>query len=287
MKVIKGAEVTAGIQAEIEEELKQLGGYIPTLAVVRVGERPDDMSYEKNAISRMKKFGMGAVTFTYPESVSWEEFSGEFQRINQDDSIDGILLLRPLPPHLREKELERMILPEKDVDGISPENIAKVFSGDKSGFAPCTAEAVMEVLNRSGIQIAGKRAVVIGRSMVVGRPLAMMLLAEHATVTVCHTRTKDLEQTCRQGEILVAAAGRAGMVTEEFIGDGAAVIDVGINVNEEGRLCGDVDFQRVSDSGKAGALTPVPGGVGGVTTAVLGKHLVRAAAEGMRKRGKR
>ena len=283
MRVIRGAEITAGIQKEIEKGLKELDGYIPTLAVVRVGERPDDISYEKNAVSRMEKFGMKAVTYAYPDTVSWEDFSAAFQEINENPSIDGILLLRPLPSHLPEQEMEKMIAPEKDLDGISPANMAKVFAGDRSGFAPCTAEAVTEILKGSGISVEGKRAVVIGRSMVVGRPLAMLLLAEHATVTVCHTRTRELEKVCREAEILVAAAGQRKMVTEEFVGEQAVVVDVGIHVNEEGRLCGDVDFQRVSESGRAQALTPVPGGVGGVTTAVLGRHLLQAAARRCKK----
>lgn len=211
-----------------------------------------------------------------------EEFRKEFEKINEDPGIDGILLLRPLPPQLDEKEIERLIDPAKDLDGISPENIAKVFSGDETGFAPCTAEAVIRMLKGYEIPIEGKRAVIVGRSMVVGRPLAMLLLKENATVTVCHTRTKNLEEVCRQGEILVAAAGRAGMITGDFLAEGAVAVDVGINVDEEGNLCGDMEFSSVSE--KASMATPVPGGVGGVTTAVLAEHLVRAALKRNEKR---
>ena len=164
--------------------------------------------------------------------------------------------------------------PAKDMDGISPTNIAKVFAGDDTGYAPCTAEAVIEVLKANQIPMAGKRAVVVGRSMIVGKPLSMLLLKENATVTVCHTKTADLKETCRNAQILVAAAGRAKMVNQEYVGKDAVVIDVGINVDEDGKLCGDVDFASIS--GSAAMATPVPGGVGAVTTAVLAKHLIRA-----------
>ena len=169
-----------------------------------------------------------------------------------------------------------MIDPEKDLDGISPENIAKVFAGDSSGYAPCTAEAVVETLKAFEIPISGKRAVIVGRSMVVGKPLSMLLLKENATVTICHTRTVNLKETCRNAEILVAAAGRAKMLDKESVGKDAVVIDVGINVDENGKLCGDVDFETLE--GTASMATPVPGGIGAVTTAVLAKHLVMATA---------
>lgn len=276
MVLLKGAEVSAKIQKEVERQLEAMDGYVPVLAVVRVGERPDDLSYEKSALSRMKKFGMKGISFAFPEDVSMEKFRKEFARINEAPEIDGILLLRPLPAQLDEKEIERMICPEKDLDGICPENIAKVFAGDETGFAPCTAEAVIRLLKAYEIPMEGKRAVIVGRSMVVGRPLSMLLLKENATVTVCHTRTKNLKEICRQGEILVAAAGRARMLGGEFVGEGAVAVDVGINVDENGTLCGDMDLDSVEK--KASMATPVPGGIGAVTTAVLAEHLVRAAA---------
>lgn len=168
-----------------------------------------------------------------------------------------------------------MIDPAKDLDGISPINIAKVFAGDTSGFAPCTAEAVVEVLKQNEISLTGKRVVIVGRSMVVGKPLSMLMLKENATVTICHTRTQDLKGTCQGAEILVAAAGKARMIQAEYVGDGAIVVDVGINVDENGKLCGDVDLESIEE--KAAMGTPVPGGVGTVTTAVLAKHLVQAS----------
>ncbi len=275
MIVLKGAEVSARIKEQVQEMMKGLDGKIPRLAIVRVGERPDDLSYERGAIKKMASFGLEAKSFPFPEDISNQEFQEEFQKINRDPEVSGILLLRPLPKHICEADIEKLIDPRKDLDGISPANIAKVFAGDATGFAPCTAEAVVEVLKANNIPIAGKRAVIVGRSMVVGKPLAMLLMKENATVTVCHTKTADLAGTCRMGEILVAAAGRAKMLDGSYVGDGAVVIDVGINVDDEGKLCGDVDFESIEQ--KASMATPVPGGVGAVTTAVLARHLVLAA----------
>ena len=216
-----------------------------------------------------------AIRAQVEEDISDETFKAEFKTINEDPDTAGILLLRPLPGQIQERDIEAMIDPAKDLDGISPVNIAKVFSGDLSGFAPCTAEAVIEVLKFYRIPIEGKRAVIIGRSMVIGRPLSMLLLKENATVTICHTRTREIQTVCRGAEILVAAAGKARMVDETYVSDGAVLIDVGINADENGALCGDVD--QPSMEARRIALTPVPGGLGAVTTAVLAKHLVQAA----------
>lgn len=275
MELLKGAPVSATIREWAAEEIKQLQGSVPKLAIIRVGEKPDDMSYERSAVKKMETFGLRVQTFVFPKDISDEDFKEAFQKINKDQDVAGILLLRPLPGQIKEKEIEAMIDPKKDLDGISPVNIAKVFSGDPSGFAPCTAEAVIEILKANNISIEGKRAAVIGRSMVIGKPLSMLLLKENATVTLCHTRTKELPEICRQAEILVAAAGKAGMVEESWVSDGAVVIDVGINVDENGKLCGDVD--QASMESRNLLLTPVPGGVGAVTTAVLAKHLIQAA----------
>ena len=275
MELLKGAPVSAAIREWAAEEIKQLQGSVPKLAIIRVGEKPDDMYYERSAVKKMEAFGLRVQIFVFPKDISDEEFKEAFQKINKDPDVTGILLLRPLPRQIKEKEIEAMIDPKKDLDGISPVNIAKVFSGDPSGFAPCTAEAVIEILKANNISIEGKRAAVIGRSMVIGKPLSMLLLKENATVTICHTRTKELPEICRQAEILVAAAGKAGMVEESWVSDGAVVIDVGINVDENGKLCGDVD--QASMESRNLLLTPVPGGVGAVTTAVLAKHLIQAA----------
>ena len=279
MELLKGAPVSAAIREQVEEKLRQLQGMIPRLAIIRVGENPDDMSYERSAVKKMETFGLGVQTFVFPGDISDGDFKKEFRRINEDPDITGILLLRPLPRQIKEREIESMIDPQKDLDGISPVNIAKVFSGDPTGFATCTAEAVIEVLKANNISIEGKRAAVIGRSMVIGKPLSMLLLKENATVTICHTRTADLPGICRQAEILVAAAGKAAMVDESWVSDDAVLIDVGINVDENGRLCGDVD--QASLENRRVKLTPVPGGVGAVTTAVLAKHLIQAAQRGV------
>lgn len=275
MIALKGAAVSAKIKEEVEGLLTGLHDRKPKLAIVRVGERPDDLSYERGALKKMESFGLQAESFAFPEDITDEAFKKEFEAINLNKDIDGILLLRPLPKQINEKDIEHMIDPDKDLDGISPENIAKVFAGDDTGFVPCTAEAVIEVLKANDIVLSGKRVAVVGRSMVVGRPLSMLMLKEHATVTICHTRTENLMETCKHAEILVAAAGRAKMIDASYVGDGAVVIDVGINVDEDGKLCGDVDFDSLE--GTASMATPVPGGVGAVTTAVLARHLVKAS----------
>lgn len=276
MVVLKGAEVSAKIKEQVQTSLAQWEGVIPKLAIVRVGENPDDISYERGAMKKMEAFGLRVESYVFPADISDGDFKQEFQRVNEDADVAGILLLRPLPKQICEKDIEMMINPAKDLDGISPANIAKVFAGDTTGFAPCTAEAVIEVLKANGIAIEGKQVTIVGRSMVVGKPLSMLMLKENATVTVCHTRTKNLAETCQNAEILVAAAGKAKMLDERFVGEGAIVIDVGINVDENGKLCGDADFDRIQE--RAAMATPVPGGVGVITTAVLAKHLVQAAS---------
>lgn len=278
LKVLKGAEVSAKIKEQVQqmlEELTEAGKPVPKLAIVRVGEKPDDMSYERGAMKKMENFGLRAQSYVFPGDISDADFKAEFQKVNHDPEVTGILLLRPLPKQICEADIEKMISPEKDLDGISPANIAKVFAGDTTGYAPCTAEAVIEVLKAYDLPISGKRVTIVGRSMVVGKPLAMLMLKENATITVCHTRTVDLPGTCRQAEILVAAAGRAKMLSSDYVGQDAVVIDVGINVDDNGKLCGDVDFESIQEI--ASAATPVPGGVGAVTTAVLAKHLCQAA----------
>lgn len=274
MKTLKGAEVSAKIKEQVTQMMEGLEGPAPKLAIVRVGEKPDDMSYERGAVKKMENFGLRVQTYAFPEQISDSEFKAEFKAINDDPDVSGILLLRPLPKQIAETDIEKMIDPGKDLDGISPANIAKVFAGDSTGFAPCTAEAVIEVLKANEIDMTGKNVTIVGRSMVVGRPLSMLMLKENATVTICHTRTRDLEAECRRAEILVAAAGKAKMLDGRHVGQDAIVIDVGINVDENGKLCGDVDFQSIEPL--ASMATPVPGGVGAVTTAVLAKHLVLA-----------
>ena len=274
MLELRGKKVSDGIKEYVSKELETLS-FVPKLAIVRVGENPDDMSYERGATKKLKSFGLDVASYVFPQDISDEDFKKAFKDINEDDEVTGILLLRPLPRTINEKDIENMIDPKKDLDGISPINIAKVFAGDTSGFSPCTAEAVIEVLKAYDIELTGKRVTVVGRSMVVGKPMSMLLLKENATVTMTHTRTVDLKKTCSDAEIVVAAAGRAKMLNSDYCGQDAVMIDVGINVDENGKLCGDVDYATLD--GKASAATPVPGGVGTVTTAVLAKHLIQAA----------
>lgn len=274
MLELRGKKVSDGIKKYVSKELETLS-FVPKLAIVRVGENPDDMSYERGATKKLKSFGLDVASYVFPQDISDEAFKKAFKDINEDDEVTGILLLRPLPHTINEKDIENMIDPKKDLDGISPINIAKVFAGDTTGFSPCTAEAVIEVLKAYVIELTGKRVTVVGRSMVVGKPVSMLLLKENATVTMTHTRTVDLKKTCSDAEIVVAAAGRAKMLNSDYCGQDAVMIDVGINVDENGKLCGDVDYATLD--GKASAATPVPGGVGTVTTAVLAKHLIQAA----------
>lgn len=274
MLELRGKKVSDGIKEYVSKELETLS-FVPKLAIVRVGENPDDMSYERSATKKLKSFGLDVASYVFPQDISNEDFKKAFKDINEDDEVTGILLLRPLPRTINEKNIENMIDPKKDLDGISPINIAKVFAGDTTGFSPCTAEAVIEVLKAYDIELTGKRVTVVGRSMVVGKPVSMLLLKENATVTMTHTRTVDLKKTCSDAEIVIAAAGRAKMLNSDYCGQDAVMIDVGINVDENGKLCGDVDYATLD--GKASAATPVPGGVGTVTTAVLAKHLIQAA----------
>lgn len=275
METLKGKSTVDAMYDRMQLMLLPFEGFMPHLVMIRVGENPADISYERGAKKRMEKVGIRVSTYEFPENISMEEFTEAFGFINNDDDVDGILLFCPLPKQLDEKKIREMIDPVKDVDGISPVNQAKVFAGDESGYAPCTAEAVMEVLKDAHIDLAGKEAAIIGRSMVVGRPLSMLMLQKNATVTVCHTKTQNMPTVCRRADILVACAGKAKLVNSSYVKTDAVVIDVGINEDENGKLVGDVDFADIADV--AGKATPVPGGVGMVTTSVLAMHVIRAA----------
>ena len=275
--LMKGADVAKTMKEDLTGEARRLKdrGILPSLTIVRVGARPDDLAYERGARKRMEMIGIECKVVELPETITQAEFEKTFFKINEDPKVHGILLFRPMPGHLDEGPVVSRINPLKDVDCMCPVNIAKVFSGDETGHAPCTPEAVMEMLDYYKIDPRGKKVTVIGRSMVVGKPLSMLLLKRHATVTICHTRTKDLSATCREAEILVAAAGKARMVTADMIGDGAVVVDVGINVDAKGNLCGDVDFNAAEPV--TSYISPVPRGVGSVTSSVLAKHVLKAA----------
>ncbi len=278
-QIIKGKPVADAITAELVKDVEALKakGIEPKLKIVRVGAREDDLSYERGALNRMQKCGIKAEVLELPVDICQADFVKELKAVNDDPSVHGILLFRPLPKQLDMEEIKFIVDPVKDIDCMNPLNAEKIFEGDKTGYPPCTSQACIEILDHYGIDMKGKRAAVVGRSMVVGKPLAMLLLDKNATVTICHSRTQDLPGVCRQAEVVIAAVGRAEMVTGDFISDGAVVIDVGINVNAEGKLCGDVKFDDCVD--KASMITPVPAGVGSVTTSVLAKHVVKACKQ--------
>lgn len=275
--ILKGAAVTAALNQSLTERTSALKekGILPTLAIVRVGERGDDISYEKGAIKRCEKIGVGVKQFLLPADVPEETLLATIEEINADPAIHGCLLFRPLPGHIDGERIRRALAPQKDVDGITDGSLAGVFSGTGEGYPPCTAQACMEILDHYGYPLQGKKAVVVGRSLVVGKPAAMLLLQKNATVTVCHTRTADMPALCREAEVLIVAAGKAGVVGKEYLSPGQVVIDVGIHVLEDGKLTGDVKFEEAEPIVEA--ITPVPGGVGTVTTSVLVKHVVEAA----------
>ena len=275
MILLYGADTAEKIKENIAKMMNKLDGYIPTLGIVRIGSNPADMSYEKGAIKKMEALSLNTRVFEFEENISSDDFVTEFKKINEDKNIDGILLFRPLPEHIDEKKVIEALDEKKDLDGISYKNIAKVFAGDESGFAPCTAKAVMKIIESNNIELEGKNVVVLGRSMVIGKHVAMLAIKKNATVTICHSKTKNLKEVCKKADILIVAIGRAKMINDEYIGENAIVIDVGINF-AEGKLCGDVDLENVKNASMA---TPVPKGVGAVTTSVLAEHLVRAAIE--------
>lgn len=272
-----GKEVNQALLEDLKARSEELqrADIEPCLAVVRVGEREEDLSYERGALKKCEKAGVICTKRVFPPDVTEDELLKTIRSLNEDQSVHGILLFRPLPKHLNERKIINEIAPAKDVDGVTDISMAGVYSGSDRGFPPCTAQAVMEILHHYGIPVEGKKAVIIGRSLVIGRPVAMMLMKKNATVTICHTRTKDPAAEARQADILVAAAGLAGLVGSSYTNPDQTVIDVGIHVNDEGKMCGDVAFDEVEPAVRA--ITPVPGGVGSVTTTVLAEHVIRAA----------
>ena len=275
--ILKGAPVVAAMNEANAARCAALRekGVVPTLAVVRVGAREDDLSYEKGVMARCAKVGVEVKQFLLPADAAQEELLGVIACINADPSIHGCLLFRPLPRQFDDRTVRAALAPEKDIDGITDGSLASVFTNTALGYPPCTAQACLEILKFYGIPLSGRRAVVVGRSLVVGKPAAMMLDRENATVTLCNSRTRDLPEVCREADIVVVAMGKAGAVGAEHLREGQVVVDVGIHVNEEGKLCGDVRFGEAEPLVEA--ITPVPGGVGTVTTSVLVSHVVEAA----------
>ncbi len=277
-ELLKGAPVAAAITERTARQAQALRarGIEPTLAIVRVGARDDDLSYERGAMKRCAAAGVSVKNVVLPADVTQEALLETLDALNGDRAVHGVLLFRPLPAPLDNEAARRAISPEKDVDGVTDGSLAGVFTGSGEGFAPCTAQAVAELLTYYGVPLKGKRAVVAGRSLVVGRPAAMLLMQAGATVTICHSATEDLPAVTRQGDILVCAVGKRGFFGAGHVAPGQTVVDVGIHYNEEtGKLCGDVRFDEAEPV--AGAITPVPGGVGAVTTAVLVSHVTEAA----------
>ncbi len=275
-QIIKGKPVADKISEDLKKEVKSLNemGIKPKLAIVRVGERADDLAYERGALKRCQNIGIETEVVKLDENISQDEFIKAIHKLNEDDKVNGILTFRPLPKHLSEDEIKYEISPKKDIDCFNPINTAKIVENDKTGYPPCTPTAVIEILKHYGINLTGANIVVLGRSMVVGKPLSMLLLNENATVNICHSKTRNLPEIASQADILVAAVGRAKMVKKDYVKDGAIVIDVGVNVDDQGNLCGDVDMEDVLD--KVSMITPVPGGVGAVTTSILATNIVKA-----------
>ena len=277
-EIWKGAPVAAALSETVAAQAAALKeqGVTPTLAILRVGEREDDLAYERGAMKRCEKVGVAVRNVVLPADVDSDTFFRTLEALNTDPGVHGILMFRPLPRQLDGEKARRMLAPEKDVDGCTDGSLAGVFTNTPLGFPPCTAQAAMELLRYYGVDPKGKRAAVIGRSLVIGRPVAMMLMHANATVTVCHTRTVDVPAVTREADILVAASGQMESVGAEYLRPGQIVIDVGIGWNEaKQKLCGDVKAEEAEPL--AAALTPVPGGVGSVTSAVLCKHVVEAA----------
>ena len=276
--LLKGKPVADAITEKLRLEVEKLSkkGIVPTLAILRVGKREDDLSYERGAMKRCAQVGLEVKQVVLDGDIDNEQFLKKLEELNQDDGVDGILMFRPLPKQLDEEAATRLLAVEKDIDGNTQGSLAGIYANTGDGFAPCTAEAVMAILNYYGIEMAGKKAVVIGRSLVIGRPVAMLLMHKQATVTICHSRSKKIDKISRKADILVAAAGQMQSIDRNYIKEGQIVIDVGIHWDEEAqKLCGDVVTNDVEEI--VAAVTPVPGGVGAVTTSILAKHVLEAA----------
>ena len=275
-EVLLGRPVADAIKEELARRIAALAekGVQPRLAVIRLGEDAGDMAYERSILRNCEKLGCAAESAALPADVSQETLIAKIEAINADPAIHGCLLLRPLPKHMDSAAVCDALVPEKDLDGMGCRALGALFAGRKDAFAPCTAQACLEMLKYYGIDPAGRRAAVVGRSMVIGRPVGQLLLQADATVTLCHSRTPELPAVCREADILIVAAGRAGLIGAEHTRPGQVILDVGVN-SVDGRLCGDVRTEEAAEL--AAAVSPVPGGVGAVTPSVLLTHLVEAA----------
>lgn len=275
--ILKGAPVAAAISEKLEDRVKNLleKGIVPGLAIVRMGEKAGDLVYEHAARNRCARLGISVCVTALDEDAPQNEIISAIESINADPAIHGCLILRPLPEHIDEDAVCEAVAPEKDVDCVTSYSLSRVFSGHGDGFCPCTAQACIEMLDYYGYELSGARVSVIGRSLVVGRPLSIMLQDRDATVTMCHSKTRKLYKACRNKEILIVAAGHAGIVRETFVNPEQTIIDVGINDDGKGGVTGDVCFERIEPL--VAAITPVPGGVGSVTATILAKHVIISA----------
>ncbi len=276
--LLKGAEVSKAINLRSTQTIQELkaNGKNVTLAIVRVGENESDISYENTATKRCDKLGILVNKVVLPSDVSEERFFSVLTNLNEDVTVDGILMFRPLPKHINEEKARNLISIKKDVDCCKDESLSSLFTGKNDSFAPCTAQAVMETLDYYNIDLKGKNVCIVGRSLVVGKPLAMMMLEKNATVTIAHSKTENLKQITSKADIVVTAIGKSELFNKEYFSENQVVIDVGINFNEtKGKLTGDVDFESVEPI--VGMITPVPGGIGSVTTSVLLSHVILSA----------
>ena len=275
-QIIDGKQISAAVRSEVAEEVKKLNnkGITVTLAVILVGDDPASQIYVRNKEKACADVGIVSKKYLLPTQTSQNELLDLISELNDDSAVNGILVQMPLPKGLDEKAVIEAIHPEKDVDAFHPINVGKIMIGDHD-FLPCTPAGVMQLIHSTGVSVEGKDCVVIGRSNIVGKPMSMLLLHESATVTICHSRTKNLKEVCQKADLIVSAVGRAGLVTADMVKEGAIVIDVGMNRDQNGKLCGDVDFAKAEPI--VDAITPVPGGVGSVTTSVLVGHVVEAA----------
>ncbi len=280
MRELRGMPAAKAMLAGLQERIDNLKekGIEPKLVVVRVGAREDDLSYERGICKRFWGAGAGVEIRELSPEVTQEELEQLIVSLNEDTSVHGVLVFRPLPKSLNEKRIKTLLEETKDVDCLTSGGDAHLFAGEKEGYPPCTPQAVMEILDYYGVELTGKKVTVVGRSMVVGKPVAMLLLSRNATVTICHTKTINLKEECKNADIIIACAGVPKMLTSEYVRPGQTIIDVGIHVVED-KLCGDVDYEPVSEI--VDAITPVPGGVGSVTTTVLLKHVVESAEKNL------
>jgi len=276
-KILAGKDVVLALESEARVKVEALKerGCAPCMAIVRLGENDGDVSYERSASKRAAGIGLEIRNYRFPQDASEQTLLDCVTEINTDKTIHGALLLRPFPKHINDGKIRAALSPDKDIDGITDGSLAGVFTNTRRGFAPCTAEACMRILSHYGIEPQGKRAVVIGRSLVIGRPVAMLLMHKNATVTICHTKTRDLPAVVREADIVVAAAGVCESVSADFLRPGQTVLDVGIHVKEDGKMAGDVNFAEAETL--VDAITPVPGGVGLVTTCVAALHTLQSA----------